>query len=151
MVSKKAIAAFIVLCAASVLVLSACSMSDGSSTETGSSGDSSAPDSSQASAYHKIDAEEGKQMIDAGNVMIVDVRTPEEYASGHIPGAINIPNEDIGSQQPAELSDLEETLIVYCRTGVRSKQASDKLVAIGYENVYDMGGIVDWPYDTVKE
>lgn len=140
-----------IIAVAAVLAVSLFALAACSSPKTEPSAGSSAADSSQSDAYHKIDAEEGKQMIDTGNVTIVDVRTPEEYASGHIPGAINIPNEDIGSQQPAELSDLEETLIVYCRTGVRSKQASDKLIAIGYKNVYDMGGIVDWPYDTVKE
>ena len=63
--------------------------------------------------------------------------------------AILIPNEDIGAQRPEALPQLDATLLVYCRTGVRSKQASDKLIELGYENVYDMGGIVDWSYDTV--
>ena len=147
MLSKKTIAALLMMCAASVLILTACSMGGDSSDKAGPS----AADSGQTGAYHKIDAEEGKQMIDAGGVIIVDVRTPEEYASGHIPGAISIPNENISTQQPEGLSDFDEDLIVYCRTGVRSKQASDKLIAIGYQNVYDMGGIVDWPYNTVKE
>ncbi len=105
----------------------------------------------QSSAYHKIDAEQAKQMIDAGNVTVVDVRRADEYAAGHIAGAINIPNEDIGSDHPAELSDTSADIIVYCRTGVRSKQASDKLVAMGYANIYDMGGITDWPYETTTE
>ena len=80
---------------------------------------------------------------------MVDVRTPKEYADGHVPGALNIPNEDIGSTQPSQLSSTDDKLIVYCRTGVRSKQASDKLVALGFTEVNDMGGIVDWPYGTV--
>lgn len=100
-------------------------------------------------AYHKITAEEAKEMIDAGGVTIVDVRTAEEYAAGHIPDAVLVPNEDIGEEQPEVLPDLDAVLLVHCRTGVRSKQASDKLVDIGYQNVYDFGGIVDWPYDTV--
>ena len=102
-----------------------------------------------ASAYHKITAEEAKALIDEGGVTVVDVRTPKEYADGHGPGALNIPNEDIGSTQPSQLSSTDDKLIVYCRTGVRSKQASDKLVALGFTEVNDMGGIVDWPYGTV--
>ena len=80
---------------------------------------------------------------------MVDVRTPKEYADGHVPGALNIPNEDIGSARPSQLTGTDDKLIVYCRTGVRSKQASDKLVALGFTDVNDMGGIVDWPYGTV--
>ena len=102
-----------------------------------------------ASAYHKITAEEAKALIDEGGVTVVDVRTPKEYADGHVPGALNIPNEDIGSTQPSQLGSTDDKLIVYCRTGVRSKQASDKLVALGFTEVNDMGGIVDWPYGTV--
>lgn len=108
-------------------------------------------ESSSNPAYHKITAEEAKEMLDEGGVTLIDVRRADEYAEKHIPGAINIPNESIDREQPEDLPDLEATLLIYCRTGVRSKQASDKLVAIGYENVYDMGGIVDWPYDTVAE
>ncbi|WP_139651858.1 rhodanese-like domain-containing protein [Raoultibacter phocaeensis] len=150
MVSKKLIMAAFVACAAAVLVFTACSVGGSSSDSTAGDASNAADSGSSEGAYRKIDAEEGKRMIDAGGVTVVDVRTPAEYAEKHIPGAVNIPNEDIGSQQPAELDDPEETLIVYCRTGVRSKQAADKLVEMGYRNVYDMGGIVDWPYDTVS-
>ncbi|RDB64730.1 rhodanese-like domain-containing protein [Gordonibacter sp. 28C] len=104
--------------------------------------------SDAANAYHKITAEEGKALMDQGDVTVVDVRTPQEYADGHVPGAVNIPNEDIGSAQPSQLSGKDDKLVVYCRTGVRSKQASDKLVAMGFTDVNDMGGIVDWPYET---
>lgn len=102
------------------------------------------------SAYRKIDANEAQTMMDAGNVTVIDVRTPKEYADAHIPGAINIPLESIGSDKPAELTDPDADLIVYCRSGVRSKQASDKLVALGYQHVNDMGGIIDWHGDTVS-
>ncbi len=105
--------------------------------------------SDSSNAYAKITADEAKTMMDAGNVTIVDVRTAQEYADGHIPGAINIPLESIGSDKPAELTDTDADLIVYCRTGVRSKQASDKLVELGYQHVNDMGGIVDWKGETV--
>lgn len=100
-------------------------------------------------AYAKITADEGAALMESGSPTIVDVRTPQEYADGHIPGAINIPVETIGADKPTELSDTDAELIVYCRTGVRSKQASDKLVAMGYRHVNDMGGIVDWTGEKV--
>ena len=103
------------------------------------------------SVYHKISAEEAKTMMDKGGVTVVDVRREDEYAAGHIPGSILVPNEGIRDTQPEELPDLDAVLLVHCRTGVRSKQASDKLLEIGYKNVYDFGGIVDWPYETVTE
>ena len=103
------------------------------------------------SAYHKITASEAKAMMNQGGVTVVDVRREDEYAAGHIPGSILVPNEGIRDTQPEELPDLDAVLLVHCRTGVRSKQASDKLVQMGYRNVYDFGGINDWPYDTVSE
>ena len=102
-------------------------------------------------AYHKIDAEAAKIMLDQETgIVLVDVRRPDEYAQGHIPEAINIPNETIGTAAQDALPDKEATLVVYCRSGVRSRQASGKLVDMGYRAVYDMGGIIHWPYDTVK-
>jgi rhodanese-related sulfurtransferase len=105
-----------------------------------------------AAEYHKITPEEAKARMDSGDeVTIVDVRTPAEYKSGHIPGAINVPNEDILDEMPDELPDLNAELLVYCRSGRRSSDAAHKLVAMGYANVYDFGGIIDWPYDTTAE
>lgn len=101
-------------------------------------------------AYHKISAAEAKEMMDQSEVTIVDVRTLEEYKEGHVPGAINIPNEEILDTEPELLKDKDATLLVYCRSGRRSKDASDKLVKMGYKNVYDFGGIIDWNYDTEK-
>lgn len=103
------------------------------------------------SPYHKISAEEAKDMIDSGDVTVVDVRTEEEYNEAHIPGAVLVSNESISSEPPEALPDKDGILIVYCRTGVRSRQASDKLVELGYTQVYDMGGIVDWEYETESE
>ena len=80
-----------------------------------------------------------------------DDRTAEEYAAGHIPGSILVPVESIGDTKPVELPDTEAVLLVHCRTGIRSKRASDQLVELGYKHVYDFGGIVDWPYETVTE
>ena len=103
------------------------------------------------SAYHKITASEAKAMMDQGSVTVVDVRREDEYAAGHIPGSILVPNEGIRDTQPEELPDLDAVLLIYCRTGVRSRQASDNVVEIEYQNVYDFGGIADWPYETVTE
>ena len=136
-----AMIAVVALALAGVVALAGCSAAPAESEGTSMS------DSSNA--YAKITADEAKTMMDAGNVTIVDVRTAQEYADGHIPGGINIPLESIGSDNPAELTDTDADLIVYCRTGVRSKQASDKLVELGYQHVNDMGGIVDWKGDTV--
>ena len=99
--------------------------------------------------YHKITAEEAKARMDSGDpLLIVDVRTAEEYASGHVPGAINVPNEGILDEMPVELPDKNAEILVYCRSGRRSSDASHKLVAMGYTAVYDFGGIIDWPYET---
>lgn len=102
-------------------------------------------------AYHKITAEEAKEMIEKGNVTIVDVRTEEEYIESHIPKAILVSNESIDDNVIEVLPDKDEVLLIYCRTGVRSKQASKKLVELGYTKVYDFGGIVDWPYEREEE
>jgi len=83
-------------------------------------------------------------------VIILDVRTPQEYKDGHIDKAINVPNEDINTTPPKELPDKNAEILVYCRSGHRSKQASDKLVKMGYTNIYDFGGINTWTYGTVK-
>lgn len=102
--------------------------------------------------YTQIDQETAKLMmeLDDGHV-IVDVRREDEYAKGHIPGAILIPNESIGTEQPAELPDLDQIILVYCRSGRRSKEASQKLADIGYTNVYEFGGIVDWTGEIVTD
>ena len=82
--------------------------------------------------------------------LVVDVRRLDEYESGHIPGAVCIPNESIGSERPAELPNPNQILLVYCRSGNRSKQAAEKLAALGYTEVYEFGGINDWTGPTVK-
>ena len=85
------------------------------------------------------------------DVIILDVRTREEYSAGHIPNAICVPNEEIVDAQPAELADLDQVILVYCRSGNRSKQASQKLTDMGYRNIYEFGGIIDWTGDIVTE
>ena len=83
--------------------------------------------------------------------IILDVRRADEFAEGHIPGAINIPNESIGTAEISELPDKDQLILVYCRSGNRSKQASKKLVALGYTNIVEFGGIIDWPGDIETE
>ena len=96
-------------------------------------------------SYHQISQAEAKEMMkkDDGHV-IVDVRRQDEYDSGHIPGAILIPNESIGTEKPESLPDLNQIILVYCRSGNRSKQAAQKLFDMGYTNIYEFGGISTW-------
>ena len=101
-------------------------------------------------AYHKISAEEAYEMMISQEI-VVDVRTREEYDGGHIENAVLVPNESIGSEMPETLPDKEATLLIYCRSGRRSKDAAQKLLALGYQSVYDFGGVIDWPYELVKE
>ena len=82
--------------------------------------------------------------------IILDVRRSDEFADGHIPGAINVANESIGAESPAELADKNQLIYVYCRSGNRSKQAAEKLVALGYINIVEFGGIIDWTGEIVK-
>ena len=95
--------------------------------------------------YRRISQEEAKQMMarDDGHI-IVDVRRRDEYDAGHIPGAILIPNESIGAEQPEQLPDKDQILLIYCRSGRRSKEAAQKLADMGYTNIYEFGGIIDW-------
>lgn len=103
-------------------------------------------------SYQRITQEEAMRMMGQDdNHVIVDVRRQDEYDEGHIPGAILIPNESIGSERPAELPDLDQVILVYCRSGNRSKQAAQKLFDMGYTNVYEFGGIIDWTGEIVKE
>ena len=102
-------------------------------------------------AFHQISQEEAKEMMtkDDGHV-VVDVRRQDEYDEGHIPGAVLIPNESITDKQPEELPHLDQIILVYCRSGRRSKEASQKLANIGYTNVYEFGGINTWTGEIVK-
>lgn len=95
--------------------------------------------------YTSISMEEAKEAFaQEGSYIIVDVRRADEYAQGHIPGAINIANEEIIDDDPAELSDKDQLIYVYCRSGRRSQEAAAKLAALGYSNVIECGGIMDW-------
>ena len=101
--------------------------------------------------YEQITQDEAKAlMAEAENYIILDVRTEAEFAEGHIPGAICVPNETIGDQMPQELPDKEQLILVYCRSGNRSKQASEKLAKLGYTNIKEFGGINTWTGDVEK-
>ena len=119
----------------SLMILSACS----------------APSSSKGS-YRQISMDEAVVMMkDEKNYIILDVRRPDEYAEGHIPGAINVPNEEIGTAEIAELPDKSQLLLVYCRSGRRSKEASEKLARLGYKNIVEFGGILDYEGEIEKQ
>ena len=106
---------------------------------------------SEERTYRQVNAEEAATMMEeASSYIILAVRTTEEYSETHIPGAINIPNETIGTEDIPELPDIEQLILVYCRSGNRSKQASEKLVKLGYTNIVEFGGINDWTGETVS-
>ncbi len=133
--------AIVIIAAAVLLLLTACS-----------SGGRVMDGEDMVRSYKQISQDEAKKMMeqDDGHV-IVDVRRPDEFAAGHIPGAICIPNESIGSEQPEELPDPDQVILVYCRSGNRSKQAAQKLFDMGYTSVYEFGGIIDWTGEVVTE
>ena len=118
----------------SIMLLSAC-------TAPGASGGS----------YRQITMDEAVEMMKKeSGYIILDVRRPDEYAKGHIPGAINLPNESIGTAEIPELPDKAQLILVYCRSGRRSKEASEKLVKLGYTNIVEFGGILDWKGEIEK-
>ena len=125
--------------AASLALLSGCALSKAKEDK--------AEDMPDKAAYQKISAEEAYEMMASQEVVVVDVRTREEYDGGHIENAVLVPNESIGSEMPETLPDKEATLLIYCR----SKDAAQKLLALGYQSVYDFGGVIDGPYELVKE
>lgn len=107
---------------------------------------------SKGDSYMQISMEEAIHMMETEkDYVILDVRTKDEYKEGHIPGAICVPNETIGEEDIAELPKKEQVILVYCRSGRRSKQAAAKLSAQGYTNVYEFGGILDWQGTIVSE
>ena len=118
----------------SALMLTACSPSGGTSPNT----------------YRRITSDEAAAMMEQEtDYIILDVRRPDEYAAGHIPNAINVPNESIGTDEIPELPNKDQLIMVYCRSGRRSKEAAEKLVKLGYTNIVEFGGILDWKGETV--
>ena len=112
-----------------------------------------APSSSpEARTYRRITMQEAVEMMEKEeNYIILDVRTEQEFAAGHIPGAILLPNETIGTKEIPQLPDKDQLIMVYCRSGNRSKQASGKLVQLGYTNIVEFGGINSWPGEVVAD
>ena len=105
----------------------------------------------QGAIYVNITAEEAKQIMDSEEgYIILDVRTQEEYDEGHIPGAIVISHEEITEKAEEVLTDKDQLILVYCRSGRRSKLAAEALVELGYTNIKEFGGIIDWPYEVEK-
>ena len=135
---KKFVAA--VLLAAAAVTAFGCGQS---SAATGSDGGQT--------AFRRVTGDEAQKMMESETgYLIVDVRTPQEYAEGHIPHAINIPLDTIGTNPPAQLPDKAQTIFVYCRSGARSMTASTKLAQMGYQGIVEMGGIKDWHGEVVK-
>ena len=101
--------------------------------------------------YMQITQEEAKNIMDTQTgYVILDVRTDEEFSTGHIPGAILIPDYEIGKRAESELTDKDQLILVYCRSGNRSKNAAKELASMGYTNVKEFGGITNWQYETEK-
>jgi len=131
------------------MVLSACENNDTLSEIQ--SENPSQTDGRDEPTYKRISAEEAyKMMQDSDEFILLDVRRDEEFRDEHIEGAVLIPDYEIESRAAAELPDKDALILVYCRSGRRSADAVNKLVGMGYMNVYDFGGIIDWPYDKVK-
>ena len=109
-------------------------------------------DGNNTNVYEQITPAQAKALMDSEDgYIILDVRTPEEFAAGHIAGAILIPDYEIGEKAESILTDKEQLILVYCRSGRRSKNAANELATLGYTNIKEFGGINDWKYGTVTE
>ena len=129
----------LILCMTFLCILTGCGNTD------------SVQNTEQKTGYKQVSMEEGIELMEAdSDYILLDVRRTDEFEEGHIHGAINIPNESIGTEEIAQLSDKEQTIYVYCRSGNRSKQASQKLVDLGSTNVIEFGGIIDYSGETTK-
>ena len=110
-----------------------------------------ASSNNQANTYRSITMDDAVNMMaQETGYIILDLRRPDEFAAGHIPNAINVPNESIGTDEIPELPDKNQLIMVYCRSGRRSKEASEKLVKLGYTNIVEFGGILDWKGEIEK-
>ena len=130
----------------SLFGMTACDGENKSETQSKTQSESQKP-----LTYEQITAEQAKTIMDTKkDYVIIDARTEEEFAEGHIENAILIPEYEIAQRAEKELPDKEQLILVYCRSGRRSKIASEELVKLGYTNVKEFGGIIDWPYEIVK-
>ena len=106
----------------------------------------------QANTYRQVSMDEAVEMMaEESGYIILDVRRPDEFAAGHIPNAINVPNETIGTAEIPELPNKAQLIMVYCRSGRRSKEAAEKLLKLGYTNIVEFGGILDWKGEIVMD
>lgn len=118
---------------------------------TGCARTSQAQTTPEKGVYQTITPEDYKKMLDDGEEhILVDVRTAAEFDAEHLEGAVNIPVETLTGEKPASLPDTDAVIVLYCRSGNRSETAANQLLALGYQKVYDLGGIIDWPYETVR-
>lgn len=109
-------------------------------------------DKSEKGSYRQITMDEAIAIMEKENgYIILDVRRPDEFSTGHIPNAINVPNESIDTAEIPELPNKDQLILVYCRSGRRSKEAAEKLVTLGYTNIVEFGGILDWKGETVSK
>jgi rhodanese-related sulfurtransferase len=125
-----------------VLLLSGCSNNKDKSSEE--------ENMNVKTQYVKISPEEAKEIMDNEESIVLDVRTKSEYDQGHIEGSVLLPVDEISSKAEEVLKDKSAKILVYCRSGNRSATAAKTLIEMGYENVLDFGGIIDWPYEIVK-
>lgn len=110
-----------------------------------------APEAAPSGSYRQIGMDEAVRMMETEtNYIILDVRRPDEFAEGHIPGAINVANETIGTDAIPALPNKNQLIMVYCRSGRRSKEAAEKLVKLGYTSIVEFGGILDWKGEIVS-
>lgn len=142
---KKAL--LLVIISLSLLAITACSSSNSKKDNS-----INQPSSEQTALLEKISAEDAMEMMEnEENVLILDVRTEEEFSEGHIKDAVLIPDYEITKKAEELIKDKATTILVYCRSGRRSALAAKSLSELGYTTVYDFGGIIDWPYETVVE
>ena len=144
---SKIIAVLLIITTA--LIICACAKNTADNTATQAQTEQA---TQTAAGYKQISSDEGAELIKTEkDFIILDVRTKEEYASGHIPNAICVPNESIGTSDIPELPDKSQLILVYCRSGRRSKEAAQKLADMGYTNIVEFGGIIDWKGETVTD
>lgn len=147
---------FLILLLLILLVAASCDASNTEDATTEENASTDVPNATEASSsmdakVNTIDADTAIEMMASGDpYVLVDVRTKEEYAEGHIEGAILLPLDQLETLAEEQLPDKDATILVYCRSGNRSAQASALLVELGYTQIYDFGGIMDWPGEIVK-
>ncbi len=150
LLNKSVMATFLAAVLALTL-LCGCSAKTDTAAVTEATTDTQAQSQDEKGTYKQISSDEAAELMKTEkDFIILDVRRQDEYDSGHIPGAICVPNETIGTADIPELPDKSQLILVYCRSGRRSKEASQKLADMGYTNITEFGGIIDWKGEIVK-